>query len=115
MKNTAILIIATLFTAVVYSQSSETKYCCPKCDYCSSKAETCPNHKIALEASATDLKYCCSKCDWTIPPVKGQCPHSTTSLMKEGTLYCVYCHDLGGKCKKCGMEMMSIEIKKRKN
>ena len=123
-----ILIVLTLFLgATAFNQNAETKksedkpvkkqmgYCCPKCDYCSSAAGTCPHHKINLEASETETKYCCPHCDWEIPPVKGICPHSTASLYKDGTLHCVMLHNKGGKCPKCGMEMEKIEIKKKKD
>lgn len=68
---------------------------------------------VKMEGETVE-KYACSKCDWTIPPVKGQCPHSTQAIMKEGELKCLYCHDSAGKCTKCGVEMQKIEIRKKK-
>ena len=124
---------------------AEAKYCCPKCDHCSTTAGSCEHHKMAMVKDGkyycpmhsdiasdkegkctkcgmtmekmeteTKTKYCCPKDDWNIPPVKGQCPHSTEAVLKEGTLYCVYTHDNPGKCAKCGMDMEKIEVKEKK-
>lgn len=138
--------IAALITVGASAQTkSETKYCCTKCDQCSSKPGKCSNHKSALVMEGkyycpmhTDIvsdtagncskcgmamkkmemetvsKYCCPKCDWTIAPVKGQCPHSTEAIIKDGELRCVYCHDNKGKCSKCGTTMEKVEIKRKK-
>jgi hypothetical protein len=130
MKNLIVMAVAILLSAGVFAQATETKttvtktetkvvtpatkYCCPQCDYCSAKAGSCPHHKVALTESETTVAYCCGHCDWTLPPVKGQCPHSTASLYKDGELKCAYCHDQAGKCPKCGMTMEKIEIKKKK-
>src|ERR1041385_8091409 len=117
MKNILLLTAILFFGSAAFAQTGdakkaeaktekkETKFCCPKCDYCSAKAGTCPHHKVALVGAETETKYCCSHDDWTIAPVKGNCPHSTASLYKDGTLYCVVYHDKGGKCPKCGMDM----------
>jgi hypothetical protein len=126
MKNILFVAIAILFSSQVFAQASETKkveaptmkaeakYCCPKCDYCSSKKGTCPHHKVELVKSESEVMYCCGNCGFQMTPVKGKCPESTTPVMKEGTLHCVLCYDKGGKCPKCGMEMRTIEVPKKK-
>lgn len=98
--------------------SKQVMYYCSMCDgVMSNQAGKCPKCGMAMGkmASGTEAKYCCGKCDWTIPPVKGQCAESTQTIMKDGTLSCVYCHDKAGKCTKCGREMDKIEIKKKKD
>jgi hypothetical protein len=153
MKKIIVLLTGIIIAGSMFAQTAETaskvktaaKYCCAKCDYCSTSAGTCPTHKTALVGEnkyycpmhadvtsdaagkcpkcgmamkqmdmTTETKYCCGHCDFAISPVKGQCPHSTEAITKEGTLYCVTCHDKGGKCSKCGMEMEKVEIKKKK-
>ena len=119
MKNLFLLTVAVLFSAVTIAQTTETKkaetkYCCSKCNYSAETGGTCPHDKSALGLSKTKTMYCCAHCDWSIPPVKGTCPHSTITVYKDGTLNCVYVHDKGGKCPKCGMEMEKIEVKKEK-
>ena len=95
----------------------EGKYYCPMHSAITSdkpgKCSKCGMEMKKMEMETT-TKYSCPKCDWTIPPVKGQCPHSTEAIMKDGELKCAYCHDSEGKCSKCGMEMEKIEIKKKK-
>jgi hypothetical protein len=93
---------------------TDVQYCCTKCSYCSAKEGTCPHHKTTLVKGETEMKYCCGNCGFKMTPVKGKCPESTTSVMKEGTLYCVLCYDKGGKCPKCGTEMSTIEVSKKK-
>ena len=85
-------------------------------DVTSNEPGSCPKCGMAMKDMKlkTVTKYCCPKCDWTIPPVKGQCPHSTQAVMKDGELKCVYCHDSAGKCTKCGTDMEKIEIIKKK-
>ncbi len=150
MKNIILIAITALITTGAFAQTSKgtksvTKYCCTKCDQCSTKAGSCSHHKTALVEEGqyycpmhsevtsdapgkcskcgmamkkmemeTATKYSCPMCDWTIAPVKGQCPHSTEAIMKDGELKCAYYHDVAGKCSKCGMEMEKVEIKKKK-
>ncbi len=95
----------------------EGKYYCPMHSNVTSdkagKCSKCGMGLVKMEMESVE-KYGCSKCDWTIPPVKGQCHNSTETKMKDGTLYCVYCHDSAGKCSKCGMEMDKMKIKQKK-
>ena len=134
MKN-ILLLVALIIGSGVFAQTTtttETKttvtttktpvkakhYYCPMCDGVSSDKEgKCPKCGMAMVSmeKGTEAKYCCAKCDWTIAPVKGHCPESTQTVMKDGTLSCVYCHDKSGKCTKCGAEMERIEIKKKKD
>jgi hypothetical protein len=162
MKNIILIVAALLMTSGAFAQTTtttettttvtkkaaakdaDTKYCCTKCDHCSSKAGSCPMHKTAMVMEGkyycpmdadvssdkagncpkcgmamkkmemeTATKYCCNKCG-IISPVKGQCPHSTEAIMKDGELKCALCYDKEGKCPKCGTEMEKVEIKKKK-
>jgi hypothetical protein len=63
--------------------STDVKYCCPKCDYCDTKAGKCPTHNIDLVKTGT---YYCPTC---------------------GTTSAKAC-----KCPKCGMDMKKMECKK---
>ncbi len=120
MKN-LLEVLVIMLSIGVYAQNTETKtqkqaasFCCPKCDYCAAQAGSCPHHQVALAEGDAQTMYCCGHCDWTIPPVKGQCHHSTYTVYKEGTMYCVFCHDIDGKCSNCGMQMEKIVVKKKK-
>lgn len=58
------------------------KYCCPQCDYCSTKAEICPTHnRVLIKDGMCYCDYCKSKSD------------------KECT------------CSKCGVKMKKMECK----
>ena len=66
------------------SEKKEAKYCCPKCDYCDTKAGKCPTDNVALVKSGT---YYCEA---------------------DGTTC-----DKACKCPKCGMDMKKMECKKK--
>ena len=122
MRNIILIAVSVLITMSTFAQSpketkSITKYSCPMhSDVTSDKPGKCPKCGMDMKKMemATVTRYACPKCDWTIPPVKGKCPNSTETIMKDGELKCVYCHDNAGKCTKCGTEMEKIEIKKEK-
>lgn len=41
-----------------------TQYCCPKCDYCRTKAEICPTHnRVLIKDGTCYCDYCKSKSD----------------------------------------------------
>lgn len=84
------------------------------------KAQTVPSpikkDKITDMTKAI-IMFICPKCDY-MSTKPGTCPHDKSTLIKEGTYYCTMdvdqTSDTPAKCPKCGMEMVKMDKKNKK-
>ena len=72
------------------------------------------------KAPKVSAKYCCTneKCNHCSSE-PGMCSHHKTAYVKQGMYYCPMhseaTSETTGKCSKCGMDMMRMEMKKKEH